>query len=107
MKTTFGKKLVKLMLMLLVIVSLVVTVMNKDIIIQKIINPIQEVSTKMVSMAKGISMEDAKALVSSVLGYSEHWGVDLNQFAGVTEFVTKSLETILSSGIREAIKKLF
>ena len=51
--------------------------------------------------------KDAKALVTAVLGYSEHWGVNLNEFEGVTEFVTKSLEAILTFGIREAIKKLF
>ena len=51
--------------------------------------------------------KDAKALVSAVLGYEAHWGVNLNEFEGVTEFVTKSLEAILTFGIREAIKKLF
>ena len=51
--------------------------------------------------------KDAKALVSAVLGYEAHWGVNLNEFDGVTEFVTKSLEAILTFGIREAIKKLF
>ncbi len=51
--------------------------------------------------------KDAKALVTAVLGYEAHWGVNLNEFEGVTEFVTKSLEAILTFGIREAIKKLF
>ena len=51
--------------------------------------------------------KDAKALVSAVLGYEAHWGVNLNEFEGVTEFVTKSLEAILTFGVREAIKKLF
>ena len=51
--------------------------------------------------------KDSEALVKTVLGYSEHWGVNLNEFAGVTEFVTKSLEAILTLGVREAIKKLF
>ncbi len=51
--------------------------------------------------------KDAKTLVSAVLGYEAHWGVNLNEFEGVTEFVTKSLEAILTFGVREAIKKLF
>jgi len=50
--------------------------------------------------------KDAAKLVKAVLGFKEHWGVDINSFAGVTEFVTNSLKAILASGIRQAIKEM-
>ena len=45
-------------------------------------------------------------VVKPMLGYVEHWGVDLNKFDGVTEFVTASAEAILANGTRAAIKTM-
>ena len=50
--------------------------------------------------------KNANAVVTAVLGFKSHWGVDLNSFDGVNEYVTASLEAILADGIREAIKKI-
>ena len=50
--------------------------------------------------------KNANAVVTAVLGFKEHWGVDLNEFDGVNEYVTASLEAILAKGIREAIKEI-
>ncbi|MCR5112862.1 MAG: tagaturonate reductase [Acholeplasmatales bacterium] len=50
--------------------------------------------------------KNANALVTAVLGYKAHWGVDLNEFDDVNEYVTASLEAILAKGIREAIKEI-
>jgi tagaturonate reductase len=50
--------------------------------------------------------KNANAVVTAVLGFKDHWGVDLNEFDGVNEFVTASLEAILAKGIREAIKEI-
>ena len=73
---------------------------------------IQDTNTPFVDLLNNLwaaydADKNAANVVKAVLGYEAHWGVDLNKFAGVTEFVTKSLETILASGTREAIKKLF
>lgn len=50
--------------------------------------------------------KDANKVVTGVLGFKSHWGVDLNEFDGVNEYVTASLEAILANGIRKAIKDI-
>jgi len=52
------------------------------------------------------TVEGAKAIVTAVLGFKEHWGVDLNEFAGVNEFVTESLVAINTTTMKNAIAKI-
>ena len=53
------------------------------------------------------SKEATRKLVVSVLGLKEHWGKDLNEVAGVTDFVTEALDLMVNMPMRDAIKKLF
>lgn len=48
---------------------------------------------------------DCKALVTNILGLSEHWDRNLNEIAGLTELVSEYLEKILSSDIKLYIPK--
>ncbi|MGM9971821.1 MAG: tagaturonate reductase [Anaeroplasmataceae bacterium] len=48
----------------------------------------------------------AKTIVSTVLGLKDHWGVDLNTFAGVTDYVTSALIAINTKPMKEAIKAI-
>ena len=48
---------------------------------------------------------DCKALVTNILGLSEHWDRNLNEIAGLTELVTEYLEKILSNDIKLYIPK--
>ncbi len=72
---------------------------------------ISDTNTAWLDLLNGLWAEydknkDAGAVVTAVLGFKEHWGVDLNEFDGVNEYVTASLEAILAKGIREAIKDI-
>ena len=51
------------------------------------------------------SIESYREIVTKVLGYKEHWDVDLNTFPYVTDFVTDSLYLIETKGMREALKE--
>ncbi len=51
--------------------------------------------------------EGARKLVKQVLGLKEHWGCDLNQVSGVTDFVSEALFEIVNNPEREALKKFF
>ena len=50
--------------------------------------------------------EGARKLVSTVLGWSAHWGKDLNTIPGVTDFVTEALYLQQTMTMREAIKAI-
>lgn len=45
----------------------------------------------------------AKKLVTTVLGWADHWGKDLNTLPGVTDFVSKSLYLQQTKPMREAL----
>lgn len=48
----------------------------------------------------------ANKLVTTVLGWADHWGKDLNTIAGVNEFVTEALYAQQTMTMREAIKAI-
>ncbi len=52
------------------------------------------------------SKQGVKKITTHILGMKEHWGVDLNNFAGMNEFVTISIFDILKNGIIEAVNKV-
>lgn len=52
------------------------------------------------------TLDGAKTIVSTVLGLKNHWGVDLNTYAGVTDYVTSALIAINTKPMREAIKAI-
>jgi tagaturonate reductase len=67
----------------------------------------EEAYNRMMDLYHSFAIDtDANAVVTAVLGFKSHWGVDLNEFDGVNEYVTASLEAILAKGIREAIKEI-
>ena len=47
-----------------------------------------------------------RELVTAVLAVKDHWEQDLTQVSGLVEQVTADLDTILSNGMREAVKPL-
>ena len=73
---------------------------------------LQDTNTPFLDLLKDLwAKYDAKKIneeqiVKTVLGLKNHWGVDLNTFAGVTEYVTKSLVAILNKPMREAIAEI-
>ncbi len=52
------------------------------------------------------SDKDTAKLVKTVLARSDFWDMDLNTVPALTEFVTKSVDAIKTSGIRAAVKAL-
>ncbi|MCP4178181.1 MAG: tagaturonate reductase [bacterium] len=52
------------------------------------------------------SKQSAIKIATSILGLKEHWDVDLNDFAGVNEFVSDSIFDILENGMAEAVNKV-
>lgn len=52
------------------------------------------------------TLEGAKNIVTPVLGFKEHWGVDLNEYEGVNEFVCEALVAINTRPMKDAIKAI-
>lgn len=52
------------------------------------------------------TLEGAKKIVTTVLGLKNHWGVDLNTYPGVTDFVSEALVQINTKPMKDAIKAI-
>ncbi|WP_456276459.1 tagaturonate reductase [Bacillus sp. AK128] len=50
--------------------------------------------------------ESLQQLVTTVLGYEQHWGFDLNDIPGLKEAITSNLHLIETLGMRSALKDI-